>query len=74
MENGERKITDGDDEMFGRYLNAGDFVPGLTKREYFAAMAMQGMVSHPEIGMNEYSNIAEMAIKQANALIKALNA
>lgn len=23
--------------------------PGLTKREYFAAMAMQGMLSNPEI-------------------------
>ena len=47
---------------------------GLTKREYFAAMAMQGMLS----ACNGFDNrgqkyLAECAISQADALIKALN-
>ena len=53
---------------------------GLTKREYFAALAMQGMLA------NSYSNgmqqalseasrydIAQMAVEQAEALVTALN-
>lgn len=42
---------------------------GLTKREYFAAMAMQGMLSDPE----RYGVIAKGAVKFADALIKELN-
>lgn len=45
---------------------------GLTKREYFAAMAMQGMASncykdHPD------QHIAEFSVLLADALIEALN-
>ena len=45
---------------------------GLTKREYFAAMAMQGMTSncykdHPD------QHIAESSVLLADALIEALN-
>jgi hypothetical protein len=53
---------------------------GLTKREYFAAMAMQGLLA------NSYSNgysqpyseashsqLAELAVGQAEALINELN-
>ncbi len=45
-------------------------VDGLTKREYFAAMAMQGMV-----GMERYyqpETIAKHAVKCADALLSAL--
>jgi len=42
---------------------------GLTKREYFAAMAMQGMLSDPE----RYGAIAKWAVKFADALIEELN-
>ncbi len=47
---------------------------GLTKREYFAARAMQGMLS----ACNGYdagiaNHIAECAVIQADALIKQLN-
>lgn len=47
--------------------------PGLTKREAFAAMAMQGICAGPDFaGMSE-ETIAESAVSQADALIAALN-
>ena len=55
-------------------LNGGD---GLTMRERFAMAAMQGLHSsnflrdHNPIGMGE-EDIAKIAIRQADALIKAL--
>jgi len=54
---------------------------GLTIRQHFAAMAMQGLLSNPEY-MKEYkgqkfllqaSIIAEVAVSEANALISELN-
>lgn len=48
---------------------------GLTKREYFAAKAMQGILSNPrffEEVLDEHQ--IEHAIKMADALIEALNA
>lgn len=54
---------------------------GLTKREYFAAMAMQGLLSNPE-WMKEYKGekylmesdiVAELAIKNADAVLEALS-
>lgn len=51
---------------------------GLTKREYFAALAMQGFQSaNYEVYPNKVVNtiaIAELAVHQADALIAALNA
>ena len=46
--------------------------PGLTKREYFAAMALQGMMSSGRVDVTG-DGIAEFAVRQADALIKALN-
>lgn len=50
---------------------------GLTKREYFAAMAMQGQMANAEI-LVRYglyaADIARAAVAQADALIAALNA
>ncbi|MCA6565596.1 MAG: hypothetical protein IM559_15690 [Pseudanabaena sp. M151S2SP2A07QC] len=46
-------------------------VGNLTKREYFAAMAMQGIQDQEYIPLTE---VARMAVKQADALIEALNA
>ena len=43
---------------------------GLSKREYFAAMAMQGMLANRIIG---YKFLAEESVMMANALIEALN-
>lgn len=45
---------------------------GLTKREYFAAMAMQGIISNP-IHDQYKSTVAEVSVKMADELIKALN-
>lgn len=57
---------------------------GLTKREHFASLALQGMLSNPdytkafiktkvnaEIERKVYS---ELSVKMADSLIKALNA
>jgi len=46
---------------------------GLSKREYFAGLAMQGLLSNPEAGVDEAPNdAAEYAVKQADALLKEL--
>lgn len=58
---------------------------GLTKREYFAALAMQGMLANPvtiesfteayDQGVGPMADIlAAEAVAQADALIDALNA
>ena len=47
---------------------------GLTKREYFAAMAMQGIASDQTfVKPNEPEEIAERAVAMADALITTLN-
>jgi hypothetical protein len=43
---------------------------GLTKRELIAAMAMQGLLTC----FADNHKVAEMAVKQADALIERLNA
>ena len=47
---------------------------GLTKRELFAAMAMQGILADgsPEFRSKPYDLIAEDAVKYADALLAAL--
>jgi hypothetical protein len=54
---------------------------GLTKREYFAATAMQGLLSNPE-WMKEYQGekylmqseiVAEVAIKTADTILAKLS-
>lgn len=46
---------------------------GLTKREYFAAMALSGLSSALRVGNNTPKSHAEAAVNYADALIKALN-
>ena len=46
-----------------------DTDPGLTKREYFASLAMQGCLSK---GMGEVY-MASMCVKYADALLEALS-
>jgi len=48
------------------------YLPGLTKREYFAAMAMQALT--PSSGVYHSGDIAKRAVKMADALIASLNA
>jgi hypothetical protein len=45
---------------------------GLTKREYFAAMAMQALITNPPSVTKEERS--KNAVLYADALIKALNA
>jgi len=47
--------------------------PGLTNREYFAAMAMQGMLASANNTLFDYETIATHSVKHADALINALN-
>ena len=47
---------------------------GLTKREYFAAMAMQGLCTHfPELGVPHAPEVVRQSIEIADAFINALN-
>ena len=46
---------------------------GLTKREYFAAMAMQGMASSWHNNDQDRQEVAKRSVKLADALITALN-
>lgn len=59
------------------------YAPGLTKREYFAAMAMQGLRASKLIQSTDRlsstsiwssKDIAIQAVRDADALIKQLNA
>jgi hypothetical protein len=44
-------------------------LPGLTKREYFAAMAMQGLLANATMGT---TFVAEDSVSVADALLKEL--
>jgi len=81
-------MTDGNDLLHGtktvRVKGLDDFggyaffekeIPaGLTKREHFAAMAMQGMCVGRKLSESPEMAITNKAVKMADALIKALNA
>lgn len=47
---------------------------GLTKRELFAAMAMQGLLGNSDPDISGWGNqeVAEVAVNQADALLDAL--
>ena len=57
----------------GAFACASDngYQQGLTIREYFAAMAMQGLLACPDIAASRKA-IAEEAVQQADELLKAL--
>ena len=55
----------------GRYITSN----GLTKREYFAAMAMQGIMANPNcepVTPEHFKNIASDAINISDALLEEL--
>lgn len=67
--------TDGNEQAF-------DYYPGLTKREYFAVMVMQGILAGnpPDIvneaekqGLLTKDAVALISLEFADALIAALN-
>lgn len=47
--------------------------PGLTKREWFTGMAMQGLAANPEGWPVKSDIIAKYAVEFADALIAELN-
>ena len=51
--------------------NDAAFSYGLTKREYFAAMALQGLLAQPSY--LDFHLKAEKAVRLADALIEELN-
>lgn len=67
-----RPITNPDETAFPIAIDIQNFSSGLTKREYFAALAMQGlMASITTLPSNK--NIEKMAVQMADDLIKQLN-
>lgn len=50
--------------------SCGDLMPGLTKRELFAAMAMQGLVASTALYPSE---CAKRSVEHADALLAALD-
>lgn len=66
----------GEEEAFPVPADAEHY--GLTKREYFAAMAMQGLLSHRTVPTgNEveyFRKVASQAAVAADGLLEALNA
>lgn len=53
-------------------MSGPDINYGLTKREYFAAMAMQGMIA--KYGTDYQSSHAKESVYMADELMEALNA
>ena len=69
--------TNGNEFAYPIFDDAGlchDNETGLTKREYFASMAMQGIAANPNLkkdGSPEW--VSEWSVKYADELVKALN-
>lgn len=70
-------MTDKDQAAFPlfAYVDKDDhsFAEGLTKREYFAAMAMQGFCAAQARPLDRPQDLAELCVKHADALINELN-
>jgi len=67
--------TNSNKSAFPIFTETGIHQDGLTKREYFAAMAMQGILAAPEecfINQWDYIGIAKCAVVAADALLKQL--
>lgn len=67
--------TNGDDPAFARAraeAYTDEWQEGLTKREYFAAKAMQGLIANPSTN-DSFGEIAKNAVFMTDALIEQLN-
>jgi hypothetical protein len=51
--------------------NAGPASGGMTLRDYFAAAAMQGILSSPDGGPNDWQRMADAAYYAADAMLAA---
>ena len=66
-------IATGDEGTIYNILEqSGGVLGGLTKREHFAAMAMQGYISAGSTGMPDAGEIAALAAECADAMLSAL--
>lgn len=64
--------TDGNDRAFAKPDDSTtDAQQGLTKREYFAAIALQGLLTNPKV--EEMGDVCFGAVQIADAFIKELN-
>lgn len=79
MNNSEKPIYPTDSTVINTHefleynIREGRHYSGLTKREYFAAMAMQGILSAcPEHGPMSEMRVASYAIEYADELLKQL--
>lgn len=45
---------------------------GLTKREYFAGLALQGLISNKVSGFNSDKDLAQLAVSLSEELLKTL--
>ncbi len=72
-------MTKGNDAITGQPVmdERGGYVGqagGLTKREYFAAMAMQGILAHPNTPSEvSFRDVTLQAVTMADVLIEELN-
>ncbi len=67
-------MTKSDDNAYPlAYLDMATHEHGLTKREYFAACALQGLLSNPSFTATHPREIAEKATIAADLQIESLN-
>ena len=62
-----------DEPAFPVADGAAVYATGLTKREYFAGLAMQGYCANPEMRHTSIEAIGKYSVQQADALLSALN-
>lgn len=65
--------VDGSGRVFPIVQGAEIHTTGLTKRELFAAMAMQGILANPERIGGKDQELAQYSVMLADALIEELN-
>jgi hypothetical protein len=68
-----KDMIDGGHPAFA--FNVSDLTPGVTKREYFAIHALQGMLANPSLTVegNTCAELAEWAWEIADRFIEAGN-
>lgn len=75
MKNGEKPINPTELLVYGDGAYNSEKFSGLTKREYFAAMAMQGLLSNQgftEDWEKDFQDGIKLAVISADALLKTL--
>ena len=73
MDNGNKPAMPSDTFRFLCDINLEQCNVGLTKREHFAAMAMQGFISAGRSGLTGAA-VTRLSVQAADALLKALEA